>query len=183
MADWVLSGDGEKGYGLDNGVGGENHLRVPAIVGRAGLIAAAAKREGDMATPIGRWPLRHIYYRQDIVGRLPWPLPSSPITRQCGWCDDPASPAYNRHVTLPFNASCETMWRDDGAYDLVVMLGYNDAPPIAGHGSAIFLHCIAPEKTGTAGCVAVARDDLVRLLNGAGRDQHLVVPDLRAAGG
>jgi L,D-peptidoglycan transpeptidase YkuD (ErfK/YbiS/YcfS/YnhG family) len=67
------------------------------------------------------------------------------------------------------------MWRDDGAYDLVVMLGFNDAPPIAGRGSAIFLHCIADGKTGTAGCVAVDRDDLMGMLGLADADQHLSI--------
>ena len=67
------------------------------------------------------------------------------------------------------------MWRDDGAYDLVVMLGLNDAPPIAGRGSAIFLHCIADGKTSTAGCVAVERDDLITLLGHADADQYLSI--------
>lgn len=67
------------------------------------------------------------------------------------------------------------MWRDDGAYDLVVMLGFNDAPPIAGRGSAIFLHCIADGKTSTAGCVAVERDDLITLLGHADADQYLSI--------
>lgn len=67
------------------------------------------------------------------------------------------------------------MWRDDGAYDLVVMVGFNDAPPIAGRGSAIFLHCIADSKTTTAGCVAVDRDDLVSMLGLADADQYLSI--------
>jgi L,D-peptidoglycan transpeptidase YkuD (ErfK/YbiS/YcfS/YnhG family) len=67
------------------------------------------------------------------------------------------------------------MWRDDGAYDLVVMLGFNDAPPIAGRGSAIFLHCIADGKASTAGCVAVDRDDLMSMLGLADVDQYLSI--------
>ena len=102
-------------------------------------------------------------------------IPASAITRHCGWCDDPAHQDYNCHVTLPFAASHEVMWRDDGAYDLVVMLGFNDAPPIAGRGSAIFLHCIADGKASTAGCVAVARDDLISLLGLADADQYLSI--------
>ena len=55
------------------------------------------------------------------------------------------------------------------------MLGFNDAPPIAGRGSAIFLHCIADGKTSTAGCVAVERDDLITLLGHADADQYLSI--------
>ena len=32
------------------------------------------------------------------------------------------------------------MWREDGLYDLVVVVGYNDDPPEGEWGSAIFLH-------------------------------------------
>ena len=97
----------------------------------------------------------------------------SSITSQCGWCDDPAHDEYNRLVKLPFSASHEMMWRDDGAYDLVVTLGYNDAPPEPGRGSAIFLHCIASGKAYTAGCVALARADLLVLLQHSDIDQCL----------
>jgi L,D-peptidoglycan transpeptidase YkuD (ErfK/YbiS/YcfS/YnhG family) len=183
MADWQLLAGANGRYQLDNGIKGAGRLCVPAIIGKAGLIAANAKREGDMATPVGRWALRHLYYRQDVLGKLSFALPSTPITRKCGWCDDPSSPHYNQYVKLKFDGSAETMWREDGAYDLVVILGYNDAPPIAGRGSAIFLHCISRGKTVTAGCVALARDDLLRYLEGASVGQFLLIPDLPIIGG
>ena len=56
-------------------------------------------------------------------------LPVRAIRKADGWCDDPAHPDYNTLVRLPFAASHEEMWRADGLYDLVVELGYNDAPP------------------------------------------------------
>src|SRR3546814_19709072 len=60
--------------------------------------------------------------------------------------DLPADPLhYNRLVRLPFAASHERMWRDDGLYDLVVEIGYNDMPPVPGLGSAIFLHLARPD--------------------------------------
>ena len=65
------------------------------------------------------------------------------------------------------------MWRDDGAYDLVVSLGFNDAPPEPGRGSAIFLHCISSGKSYTAGCVALVRADFLVLLQHLHADQFL----------
>jgi L,D-peptidoglycan transpeptidase YkuD (ErfK/YbiS/YcfS/YnhG family) len=56
------------------------------------------------------------------------------------------------------------MWRDDDLYDLVVVLGHNDDPPVAGMGSAIFLHLARPDYAATHGCVAVRREDLDALL-------------------
>ncbi len=148
---------------------------MPVIIGKAGLIAVENKREGDMATPVGRWALRYLYYRRDILGDIKCALSSSVITKNCGWCDDPTHKEYNRYVKLPLAASHERLWRDDGAYDIVLALGYNDMPVVSGMGSAIFLHCIAKGNTYTAGCVAMLHDDLLQLLQLASNNQHLTI--------
>lgn len=140
--------------------------RVPAIIGRSGLMAAAQKREGDGATPIGIWPLRRVWWRQDRLGRSPvTALPLRVIAREDGWCDAPDDPAYNRPVRLPYGASAENLWREDGLYDVVVELGHNDDPPVPGLGSAIFLHVALPDRPHTQGCVALALTDLLDLLS------------------
>lgn len=135
----------------------------PCALGRGGL--TGSKREGDGGTPIGRFPLRRLFYRPD---REPMPatgLPGQPIAAEFGWCDDPDDPAhYNRLIRLPFAGSHERMWRDDRLYDLVVEFGYNDSPPQAGLGSAIFLHLAKPDWAATEGCVALARDDMLSVL-------------------
>ena len=144
----------------DGGFRVDGAAAVRCAFGRAGLIEAAAKREGDGATPLGRWPMRRVLYRAD---RGPAPrtgLPSQPLAPNDGWCDAPDDAAYNRPVRLPCPASAERMWRDDALYDLVVVLGHNDDPPVGGLGSAIFLHLAAPDYAPTEGCVALARDNL-----------------------
>lgn len=138
---------------------------VRCALGPAGVIAAEAKREGDGATPIGVWPMLRVLYRPDRGEAPETALPVSAIDPQDGWCDDPADPAYNRPVTLPYPASCETLWRDDELYDIVVILAHNDDPPVPGLGSAIFLHCAKPGYPPTQGCVALAKADLVELLS------------------
>jgi L,D-peptidoglycan transpeptidase YkuD (ErfK/YbiS/YcfS/YnhG family) len=174
MRSWCVKQVKTDTYQLDAGA-----LQFDCIIGKAGVIDASAKREGDMATPRCEMPIRAVYYRADRVQIPVVPFPTFPITASCGWCDAPEHPAYNRHVDLalhaPFNASHEVMWRDDTAYDIVVELGFNDAPVIAGRGSAIFMHCIAPGKTHTAGCVALVHDDLLALLALASPDQHVIV--------
>ena len=52
----------------------------------------------------------------------------------------------------------------DGLYDLVVVIGYNTDPVVPGRGSAIFLHVARPDFSPTAGCIAIERDVLARLL-------------------
>ncbi len=145
---------------------GTQELRC--AVGRGGLVAAAEKREGDGATPVGRWPMRRLLYRPDRERGALGRLTARAIARHDGWCDDPGHAAYNQPVTLPFAASHERLWRDDALYDLVVVLGHNDDPPIPGRGSAIFLHCARPDWSPTEGCVALQPDALRALLAEAG---------------
>jgi L,D-peptidoglycan transpeptidase YkuD (ErfK/YbiS/YcfS/YnhG family) len=130
--------------------------RVRCALGRSGVLPAADKREGDGASPLGVWPFRRVLYRPD---REP----------------APGDPAYNRPVRLPYPASAETLWRDDRVYDLIVVLGHNDDPPVSPMGSAIFLHLAQPDGSPTAGCVAVRREDLLDLLSLAGPEDALAI--------
>ena len=138
-------------------------LKVRCSIGAAGL--ALQKSEGDRCTPIGTWPLRRVFYRTDRTLAPVTALSVMPIAPIMGWCDDPADVwCYNRLVTLPHRHGHETLWRHDGLYDIIVEIGYNDAPPRPGLGSAIFLHVASPGFEPTAGCVAIAKEDLDRVL-------------------
>jgi L,D-peptidoglycan transpeptidase YkuD (ErfK/YbiS/YcfS/YnhG family) len=121
------------------------------------------KVEGDGATPAGEFPLRHIYFRNDRLVLPKVALPARPISEHDGWCDDPRADGYNRLVRVPNDWSHEKMWREDGLYDLVVVVGYNDDPPEGEWGSAIFLHVARDDMAATRGCVAFARNDLLEL--------------------
>ena len=127
-------------------------------VGRNGL--TVDKREGDGATPIGRWPLRRVLYRADRLAAPAGPFAATPLAQDDGWCDDPDDPRYNRAVRLPYAGRHEELWRDDAIYDVIVILGHNDDPPVPGLGSAIFLHLARPDYSGTEGCVALAEPHL-----------------------
>ncbi|MBL4907831.1 MAG: L,D-transpeptidase family protein [Sneathiella sp.] len=122
------------------------------------------KREGDHASPAGLYPLRSVYYRADKMERPVTSLPCKKISRMDGWCDDPASEAYNVLITLPFASGHETLWREDDLYDLIVVLGHNDTPPIPGLGSCIFMHIANGNYEGTEGCIALVKKDLLELL-------------------
>lgn len=137
-------------------------LDMPCTIGRSGACAAGDKREGDGCTPLGSWPIRAVLLRPGKVSSAGIGLPWRWTHAGDGWSDDPADPSYNRPVRLPRLFSAETLQRSDDAYDVVVILGHNDAPPVPGMGSAIFFHL--SEGRPTAGCVAVDRDDMLRLL-------------------
>jgi L,D-peptidoglycan transpeptidase YkuD (ErfK/YbiS/YcfS/YnhG family) len=139
--------------------GGEAY---PCALGRSGV--SADKKEGDGATPVGCFALRRVFYRADRIAAPKTALPLLGLDPCDGWCDDPADPFYNRPVRLPYAARCEALWRDDGLYDVAVVLGHNDDPVIAGRGSAIFLHVAGPDLASTEGCIALNLPDLTEVL-------------------
>jgi L,D-peptidoglycan transpeptidase YkuD (ErfK/YbiS/YcfS/YnhG family) len=147
--------------------------RCRAALGPAGL--SAAKREGDGATPIGSFVCRMLYFRPDRLAVPLTGLSKTALTPQDGWCDAPGDVKYNQPVPLPYPASTESLWRADEVYDLIVPLGYNDAPAIPGLGSAIFLHLARPGYPPTHGCVALALEDLLGFLALADSRSRVVI--------
>lgn len=117
--------------------------------------------------------MRYVLYRPDRMQRPRTGLPVHAMSPRDGWCDDPASAHYNRPVTLPFEFSHERLWRDDHLYDLVLVMGHNDDPPVRGRGSAVFIHLRGCDDGPTHGCIAFARSDLLNLL--AIIDRHTTV--------
>ena len=82
-----------------------------------------------------------------------------------GWCDDPKSKEYNQLIKIPSNYTHEKLYRKDSAYDLIAVLDYNINPIIKHKGSAIFVHLTKNYKKKTAGCIAVKKKNLVKLLS------------------
>jgi L,D-peptidoglycan transpeptidase YkuD (ErfK/YbiS/YcfS/YnhG family) len=143
-------------------------------LGRGGV--RADKQEGDHATPAGMLLLRRVLYRAD---RLPPPVcavPLEPIAPDDGWCDDPADAAYNQKVRLPYEGRHESLWRSDNLYDIVAVLGWNDAPVQRGRGSAIFLHVAQANWAATEGCIALALSDLRHVLAAGVTELHVLAP-------
>lgn len=156
MGDIVVTSDGWVAAG---------GRRFRCALGRGGV--SRLKREGDGATPAGRWPIRRLLWRGDRLGRPATVLACRPLRPADGWCDDPADAArYNRPVTLPYAGSHEELWRADGLYDVIGILGHNDDPPVPGLGSAIFLHVARADYAPTEGCVALLLPDLLALIAG-----------------
>jgi L,D-peptidoglycan transpeptidase YkuD (ErfK/YbiS/YcfS/YnhG family) len=131
-------------------------------IGRGGI--GEKRGEGDGVTPAGVFPIRRVLYRPDRVSPPQTKLPVSAIAENDGWCDAPGDANYNKPVKLPYAAGHERMWRDDSLYDVVVILGFNDAPVMSGKGSAIFLHIARPDYGPTEGCMALALPDLLQVL-------------------
>jgi L,D-peptidoglycan transpeptidase YkuD (ErfK/YbiS/YcfS/YnhG family) len=144
-------------------------------MGKGGTRPAADKREGDGATPLGRWRLDGLLLRPDRVPAPNTALPWRWLRPWDGWCDAVGDPAYNCPVSHPYSASAERLWREDHAYDVILVLGHNRHPVVDGAGSAIFWHVAQPDWRPTEGCIAMDRAALLALLPRLGPDMQMEI--------
>jgi len=96
-------------------------------------------------------------------------LPFTKLDEFTECVDDTNSAFYNKIVNRMqvgnFDwKSSEKMFTVRPQYDLGVFVGYNSYPPVRGNGSCIFLHIWKDADTGTAGCTAMARENLERVV-------------------
>jgi L,D-peptidoglycan transpeptidase YkuD (ErfK/YbiS/YcfS/YnhG family) len=146
---------------------------VPVALGRGGV--KANKREGDGATPRGRYRLARLWWRAERHPRPTTLLPTRRIRADDGWCEDPADRHYNQPIKVPPNSKADRLARADALYDFVVELDHNTRPRVAGRGSAVFIHAARPGLAPTAGCIALELATLRRLLARLSRRTRLVV--------
>jgi L,D-peptidoglycan transpeptidase YkuD (ErfK/YbiS/YcfS/YnhG family) len=134
---------------------------IPVVCGKAGI--TTYKIEGDCKTPLGLFNIGHAFGAtlkpQDIK------IPYRQITQDDKFIDDPESDQYNTWVVGNTDAkSYETMKRLDNQYDLGLVIEYNMHPVVTEKGSAIFMHIWENNKKGTAGCVAMDKNNLLDII-------------------
>jgi len=147
----------------------------PIVVGKNGLgldplwelpsSDASKKHEGDGKAPAGFFPLTTTFGNADVGSQLPF----TKLDEFTECVDDTNSTFYNKivnrmHVGNFDWKSSEKMFTVRPQYDLGVFVGYNSYPPVRGNGSCIFLHIWKDADTGTAGCTAMARENLERVV-------------------
>lgn len=145
--------------------------RFPCSVGRGGI--TTRKREGDGATPAGVHRLTGMLYRADRIERpTDWALPIGPFDL---WSDAPDDTDYNTFVRAPYPHSHERLHRADPLYDLILLTDWNWPHAQPGHGSAIFVHSWRRPGYPTAGCVALARRDLLWIAPRIRHETRLII--------
>jgi L,D-peptidoglycan transpeptidase YkuD (ErfK/YbiS/YcfS/YnhG family) len=145
----------------------------PCTVGRGGV--TQDKREGDGATPAGVHSFVGLLYRPDRIARSALPDWALPIRPRDGWSDDPQDEDYNLIVRHPHPFSAERLWRADPMYDLILLTNWNWPYAVRGAGSAIFMHIWRGPGHPTAGCVALARADLLWIANRIRHETRLII--------
>jgi L,D-peptidoglycan transpeptidase YkuD (ErfK/YbiS/YcfS/YnhG family) len=139
------------------------NFRFRCALGKAGI--GKKKKEGDNITPKGLYKIVKIYYRKDRIKKISSKFKLIKITKNIGWCDDPNSEKYNKIVNLPTKYSYEKLYRKDNVYDLILVLNYNMSPVIKNKGSAIFIHITKKKYQPTQGCVALKKNNLLKLIS------------------
>jgi L,D-peptidoglycan transpeptidase YkuD (ErfK/YbiS/YcfS/YnhG family) len=142
-------------------------------LGRGGI--KANKFEGDGGTPRGTFRPLRLWWRADRFSRPRARLPVRTITPSDAWCEDPSSRQYNRAIKRQADAPGDRLRRDDHLYDFVVEIDHNTRPRVARRGSAVFLHLARPGFQPTAGCVAMTRGSMLRLLTRLGRTTRIEI--------
>jgi L,D-peptidoglycan transpeptidase YkuD (ErfK/YbiS/YcfS/YnhG family) len=146
---------------------GSSFEKVPGMqfectVGKKGIVREGLKEEGDGRTPNGIYRISRAFgYGPTLETGLIY----KSVTAEDIWIDDPKSPDYNLWKTKPTQAqSYEELKRDDDLYEFAAVIEYNTNPVMPGKGSAIFLHVWGGPDAPTAGCVALDRGNLIKLL-------------------
>ncbi len=146
---------------------------LPVALGRGGI--RANKREGDGGTPRGIFRPRQLWWRADRHPRPRTLLPIRAIGGDDAWCEDPASRHYNQPIRRGREHQGDRLKRDDHLYDFIIEIDHNTSPRIAGRGSAVFLHLARPDFSPTAGCVAMTKPAMLRLLRRLGPDTKIAI--------
>jgi L,D-peptidoglycan transpeptidase YkuD (ErfK/YbiS/YcfS/YnhG family) len=138
------------------------NLKFRCALGQAGI--GEKSTEGDQITPKGAYKIIKIYYRKDRIKKLTSKFKLVEIKKNMGWCDDPKSQNYNQLIKFPNEYKHEKLYRKDNVYDLILVLNYNTRPIVKNKGSAIFIHVAKKNYTKTAGCIALKKVHLIKLL-------------------
>ncbi len=146
---------------------------VPVALGRGGILAN--KREGDGGTPSGVYHPMKLWWRADRHPRPKTYLPVRAIRSEDAWCEDPRDRHYNQPIRLVRDQAGDRLTRADHLYDFIVEIDHNAGPRIAGRGSAVFLHLARPNFSPTAGCVAMTKSSMLRLLRRMGPRTRIMI--------
>ena len=138
-----------------------DEFKFKCSIGKKGL--KSKKTEGDHCTPIGVFKIGKVYYRPDRIKKIDTMLKTKIIKKNMGWCDDPYNKNYNKEIVLSKKNKGETLFRNDNAYDILIVIEYNINKTKPFKGSAIFIH-LTKNYSPTEGCIALKKNDLLILL-------------------
>ncbi|MET8360661.1 L,D-transpeptidase family protein [Micromonospora sp. NPDC005171] len=142
--------------------------KLPARIGSKGF--SDNHVEGVPTTPTGVYSIGPTMY--GIAADPGVRFPYHRLVSGDWWNENPSSSLYNtfQHSTTNPGGASEALWQEVPAYTHFAVITYNMPPnvpkPVPNAGSGIFLHQFSTTAgNATAGCVSLAHDHLVDVLN------------------
>jgi L,D-peptidoglycan transpeptidase YkuD (ErfK/YbiS/YcfS/YnhG family) len=138
-------------------------LAVRARLGKRGLIDGLRRHAGSLTTPTGIWRLPHYVFGTHRRAPSGVTMAYRHITPRSWWSSE-RNATYNTWVETGRYVYGEHLADYPVEYEFAVSSGYNAWPNsrVGGRGAGIFLHVFG--RGHTAGCISVARKDMIRLL-------------------
>ena len=151
-------------------------MTTPGYIGKHGL---GKTKEGDGKTPVGTFNFNYAFgIAQDPGCKIPY----QQVNEDNYWSGDP-NYQYNKMVNL---SDYPQLNMDDSEhivdyqvhYQYCLNISYNESGE-AGKGSAIFLHCLGPQKPYTGGCVAIPQDKMETVMKKVKPECTVVIDSLQ----
>ena len=145
-------------------------------LGVHGLVSPEEKVEGDLKTPTGYYGMPFGFGKKNDLNTK---LKFMEVGPKHVWVCDDESPEYNTIVVDKdgkyTNNKNEKLFRSDHLYDYAIVIDYNMEARVPKKGSAIFIHIEREENHGTAGCVSMSREEIVKLIEwlDSSKDPHI----------
>ena len=155
-----------------NGTLMHNKKLYKCALGKNGI--TKNKKEGDKKTPAGIFSLGKIFYRKDKIENLKTKRKKVIIKKNMAWCDDPENKFYNKLI-FTNDEGKEKLFRKDNLYDIIIVINYNIRPVKKNKGSAIFIHLARKNYSGTMGCIALNKKDLIEILKSLKNNEKIKI--------
>jgi D-alanyl-D-alanine dipeptidase len=158
---------------------------IPAVLGKSGLVwgiglhptptnTTSFKQEGDNKSPAGIFTLGSAFGFASEADMIHLQVEYVQIDHNTEAVDDHLSKYYNTIVknneVIP-DWTCSERMSSISLYEIGMCINHNFPNPQKGAGSAIFFHIWRHANSGTAGCTAMAKDDLEEMLIWLNKDK------------
>lgn len=153
-------------------------MTTPGYIGKYGL---GKTKEGDAKTPVGAFKFNYAF------GIAPDPgcaISYQQVTDDDYWSGDQRDGyGYNTMVSIKDMPDLDTENSEHIVdytyhYQYCLNISYNDKC-VPGDGSAIFLHCLGPNKPYTGGCVAIPENRMITVMKNVDPECVVVIDSLK----
>ena len=153
-------------------------MTTPGYIGKYGL---GKTKEGDAMTPVGTYHFNKAFGIADDPGCA---LEYQQVTEDDYWSGDQREGYhYNEMVSIKDYPDLDTENSEHivdyvNQYQYCLNISWNeDGTP--GKGSAIFLHCLGPVKPYTGGCVAIPKNQMIKVMQNVQPDCVVLIDSLK----